>query len=824
MLSSVTGLTHITAPPKEASTALPVTFGSASGQAVEDFRTVFADLPINQGLRDATAKAASEQESNGAADSSDPNEPRENEENSGELTIDDVIAEDDIPDLSDVPEETSKSSVPSVFRSSEPEVPVGLTQELALADLTTVGEGFPPGSDRDAYGHMSVVDASPSDRAPAAVTSLQAGESIEPLTETLIASGNMVERSTAGNRTHDEIERVAGERFASLSELRASDPGAAAILPRKGGQVPENVIDSVPRRIKSNGIEHATAVERIQAVHLFGKGTITAENRALAEGSVRSGISIGPVQADAKEAVTPGNIRPGHDTAATSTVGATEPKVKASIAEAFMASRAIEVRSKTEPPANEDPVGARVTTPAASQKLVVEDEPGNPGPPRSIATEQFTGPVEMRREPSRPAEHPASLDLQKYTRIEPLDRGIIRKTVATATDRPVRDPAFMELKISRSETAVLAGPAIKSPNIPAEMSASISEGVLPDSSSTKAHKSVGDGQVTSETFRNASVTSAIVVDKTIGVPSQPRDVAENAIRHAAELSFNAVSSKGVNGQRSAADLSPEPRELSAQVTSYAVRPQSNGESAQQSQQSGQDKGALPVADVERDKAVLRDADVSRPLPNRGEVPVRASGSLGVYTQSPEALAFGGGANPDVTSSRPDRLGADIPFESGAPGQLELHGQTRFHGITTPQSSTPAQAAPSQVLQVSAAIQNNTERAFDIHLSPAELGKVRITLSPSESGITVNILADRPETLDLLRRHADLLAQDFRDMGYDTAAFSFGAEDQGANDRAPAQSASDSLELVAPAEHSQNKDLPSGSNSRPVASGRIDLRV
>ena len=35
------------------------------------------------------------------------------------------------------------------------------------------------------------------------------------------------------------------------------------------------------------------------------------------------------------------------------------------------------------------------------------------------------------------------------------------------------------------------------------------------------------------------------------------------------------------------------------------------------------------------------------------------------------------------------------------------------------------------------------------------------------------MADRPETLDLMRRHIDILAQEFHEIGYGTAEFAFG---------------------------------------------------
>lgn len=65
---------------------------------------------------------------------------------------------------------------------------------------------------------------------------------------------------------------------------------------------------------------------------------------------------------------------------------------------------------------------------------------------------------------------------------------------------------------------------------------------------------------------------------------------------------------------------------------------------------------------------------------------------------------------------------------------------------------------------------------EITLAPEELGKVRMTIWATDGGLTLQLVADRPETLDLMRRHIDQLAQDFRDMGFERLSFSFGREE------------------------------------------------
>jgi len=66
-----------------------------------------------------------------------------------------------------------------------------------------------------------------------------------------------------------------------------------------------------------------------------------------------------------------------------------------------------------------------------------------------------------------------------------------------------------------------------------------------------------------------------------------------------------------------------------------------------------------------------------------------------------------------------------------------------------------------------------EQAIELTLNPAELGRVRISMTPGDGAISVTVIAERPETLELMRRHADMLAQDFRHLGLGSAEFAFG---------------------------------------------------
>jgi len=71
-----------------------------------------------------------------------------------------------------------------------------------------------------------------------------------------------------------------------------------------------------------------------------------------------------------------------------------------------------------------------------------------------------------------------------------------------------------------------------------------------------------------------------------------------------------------------------------------------------------------------------------------------------------------------------------------------------------------------------------ERPVELHLSPEELGRVRISMTFSEASVILNVHAERAETLELLRRHSEQLAQELRELGYGMISFSFGQRNRG----------------------------------------------
>lgn len=75
-------------------------------------------------------------------------------------------------------------------------------------------------------------------------------------------------------------------------------------------------------------------------------------------------------------------------------------------------------------------------------------------------------------------------------------------------------------------------------------------------------------------------------------------------------------------------------------------------------------------------------------------------------------------------------------------------------------------------QMAEVLQRASDRPVEVSLNPRELGRVRMNISAVEAGITVNVVAERPETLDLMRRNIDQLVREFEALGYNNINFAF----------------------------------------------------
>ncbi|WP_407493724.1 flagellar hook-length control protein FliK [Pseudooceanicola sp. MF1-13] len=148
----------------------------------------------------------------------------------------------------------------------------------------------------------------------------------------------------------------------------------------------------------------------------------------------------------------------------------------------------------------------------------------------------------------------------------------------------------------------------------------------------------------------------------------------------------------------------------------------------------------------------------------------------------------------ITTNTPQQVTIEpisTPVETIAShGGEDILPQVRAEGLGEQARPSPStmtspirpDMGPRVAEQVYHATKSLPEGAIEITLKPEELGRVRMQVTAVDQSVTLTITAERPETLDLLRRHIDQLAQDYKSQGFTDVRFDF-ATDGGEGDAA-----------------------------------------
>ena len=166
----------------------------------------------------------------------------------------------------------------------------------------------------------------------------------------------------------------------------------------------------------------------------------------------------------------------------------------------------------------------------------------------------------------------------------------------------------------------------------------------------------------------------------------------------------------------------------------------------------------------------------------------------------------------------DRVTFDQPLQDIRPA-----AETTGSRPTTDTMLSRVEMPRHIAMQLAQALQSSgLGRAVELSLKPAELGHVRMTLQTTDNVVMVHINVDRPETLDLMRRHIDALAQEFKSIGYGDAEFTFSQQNQSGDQT---QRASDLSEQRSDGMLSQpvSPDQPNPTPLR-LISDRVDIRL
>lgn len=176
--------------------------------------------------------------------------------------------------------------------------------------------------------------------------------------------------------------------------------------------------------------------------------------------------------------------------------------------------------------------------------------------------------------------------------------------------------------------------------------------------------------------------------------------------------------------------------------------------------------------------------------------------------------------PDVSrTADSDRSMTEVPISEPRPAAVASSAQPP----SSPQH--PPDLARGVAVQIAEVISRAHERAIELKLHPEELGRVSMTLSQDGNGMTVSLMAERGETLDLMRRHIDLLGEELRRLGYGTVAFSFGGGGASGDNSQPHAASSGAVDGPMEArEVDGNTPHDAGQKNSGPGSDRVDIRL
>ncbi|NNE78673.1 MAG: flagellar hook-length control protein FliK [Silicimonas sp.] len=162
----------------------------------------------------------------------------------------------------------------------------------------------------------------------------------------------------------------------------------------------------------------------------------------------------------------------------------------------------------------------------------------------------------------------------------------------------------------------------------------------------------------------------------------------------------------------------------------------------------------------------------------------------------------------------------VPIANDIVPGLAGHEGSEIRRIPDQLSARLEMQAKPVVSQLIQAARSAVDGMIEVRLSPEELGRVRLAMTSGDLGMSVQVTAERPETLELIRRNIELLAAELQDMGFADLSFSFGKE--GGSENSPASSDADDGDTTTGVNVFQLEDAVPG---LPVRSdGRVDLRL
>jgi hypothetical protein len=315
---------------------------------------------------------------------------------------------------------------------------------------------------------------------------------------------------------------------------------------------------------------------------------------------------------------------------------------------------------------------------------------------------------------------------------------------------------------------------------------------------------------------DASTMQEIIVDASVGptslndkthVPSATLSQTEKVLQTGQLTRYTTAPSNFIGNtdslrSSSQPDAQPSPKELPTSLSA----PNSAGQPNTPTMLLLQTSSAPPATDIVASAALAQGAPDNKPAQvayssKLAYLSAPQNAELIIETMPTSENRTKRGLTPELTPLSQPIINAPQSEKSVAvavsapPQDPALHAKTDMprqdmipvtNAPISPVASTPAPQFPQPItyqnhpsLTVPALTHLVTERAqsgkpsaVELTLTPDELGKIRLILTPDGDKVRVVLHAERPETMDLMRRNTDAFVADLRTAGFNNPSFSF----------------------------------------------------
>lgn len=178
------------------------------------------------------------------------------------------------------------------------------------------------------------------------------------------------------------------------------------------------------------------------------------------------------------------------------------------------------------------------------------------------------------------------------------------------------------------------------------------------------------------------------------------------------------------------------------------------------------------------------------------------------------------APPPSTVGEEHGRGTDADGAGDTPRSTELRPETAAPRIDAARDGQRPAFTRETMPQIVESVRANPSGEVELTLNPEELGRIRMSMSATDSGLQVTIQSDRAETAELLRRHISLLREELAGLGYAQVDIGFGGR-QG--DADPSTDVEETVTATTEAGPLAETSRPETGRQRADA-GRLDMRL